>query len=576
MKYKLVNSVITDNYARRLLSERGVDNYDLFVNGDNFDIGSPEQLNNMDKGAQVLLNIIKQPLHKVVLIIDCDVDGYTSSAILLQYLNEICPEINLSYEIHSGKQHGLEDIFEKIENMDMPPDLVILPDAGSNDYIYHAELKAKGIETLILDHHECDHESEDAIVINNKLSPQYKNKELTGAGVTWQFCRYLDQLTGNHFSDKYIDLVALGLISDMASVIDLENRFIIKQGLSCINNFFFQTLIEKQSFSIGEKLTPIGVAFYIAPLINAVIRVGTTEEKEHLFMAFIDGQLIVPSTKRGEKGQKEKMATQVARDCINARNRQNKIKEKVVETLEIKIAKHDLLNNKILFVRLEEDDEFPAVLNGLVAMQLASKYKRPTIVARLNEEGYIRGSIRGLGESELKDFKTFLNESKFFEYCEGHANAAGCSIKNTDLPAFHAYANKTLSNINFNEDFYDVNFICDGRNDLKELVIDLDSIKDTYGQMNSEPLIVVENIKVDKNKDISIIGRNIDTVKLTYNGMTYMFFRATEFIKALQSAPTIFTLTVIGRANVNEYMGTRTPQIMVDNWELSNYDMFQF
>ncbi len=52
-------------------------------------------------------------------------------------------------------------------------------------------------------------------------------------------------------------------------------------------------------------------------------------------------------------------------------------------------------------------------------MQLAAKYKKPTIVARLNDEGYVRGSIRGLNDSELKDFKSFLNESGFFEYCEG-------------------------------------------------------------------------------------------------------------------------------------------------------------
>ena len=109
----------------------------------------------------------------------------------------------------------------------------------------------------------------------------------------------------------------------------------------------------------------------------------------------------------------------MARECTNARSRQNRIKDKAVEQLEIKIANNDLLSNKILFVRLDDDDDFPAVLNGLVAMQLAAKYKRPTVVARLNKEGYCRGSIRGLNNSELKDFKGFLNETGMFEYVEG-------------------------------------------------------------------------------------------------------------------------------------------------------------
>ena len=52
-------------------------------------------------------------------------------------------------------------------------------------------------------------------------------------------------------------------------------------------------------------------------------------------------------------------------------------------------------------------------------MQLSAKYKRPTIVARLNKEGHCRGSIRGVSNSELKDFKGFLNETGMFEYVEG-------------------------------------------------------------------------------------------------------------------------------------------------------------
>mgnify|MGYP003289183667 CR=1 FL=1 len=65
----------------------------------------------------------------------------------------------------------------------------------------------------------------------------------------------------------------------------------------------------------------ISIAFYVTPLINALIRVGTMEEKENLFLAFIDGEKIVPSTKRGEKGMNEKLATQVVRNCVNARAR---------------------------------------------------------------------------------------------------------------------------------------------------------------------------------------------------------------------------------------------------------------
>lgn len=419
MKYRLINTPIREDYARNLLKCRGVMDYDLFINPTKECLIDPIKLDNMHKGFDLLKsNIIAGK--KIVIVIDCDVDGFTSAAILWNRIKEFEPKANLEYRIHSGKQHGLEDIIKEFEESNNLPSLVVLPDASSNDYEYHTRLKNMGVNVLVLDHHEAEYESKDAIIINNQLSKNYENKALTGAGVVWQFCRYFDTCVSQPgTSDKYIDLAALGIVSDMASVLTLENRYIISNGLKEIDNHFFQTILDKQAFSIGNKLVPWKISFYVTPLINALIRVGTMEEKDKLFQAFVDGKQIVPSTKRGEKGMTETVATQMARECTNARSRQNRIKDKAVEQLEIKIANYDLLSNKILFVRLDDDDDFPAVLNGLVAMQLSAKYKRPTIVARLNKEGYCRGSIRGVSNSELKDFKGFLNETGMFEYVEG-------------------------------------------------------------------------------------------------------------------------------------------------------------
>ena len=110
--------------------------------------------------------------------------------------------------MHEGKSHGLSDVMDYIFHKDF--ELIILPDSSSNDYEYHQQLKLAGMKTIILDHHEADHISEDAIVINNQLS-DYPNKFLSGAGVVWQFCKYLDSLLNKDNADNYLDLVALGL-----------------------------------------------------------------------------------------------------------------------------------------------------------------------------------------------------------------------------------------------------------------------------------------------------------------------------------------------------------------------------
>lgn len=153
-------------------------------------------------------------------------------------------------------------------------------------------------------------------------------------------------------------------VSDMMSMLEYENQYIIQTGFKNIKNFFFKYLIEKQDYSMGGKVNPITVAFYITPMLNAMIRVGSMEEKERLFLAFIDGEKLVPCNKRGAKGTMERVAIESARECTNAKAKQDKLKEKIVEQLEQKIFKYDLLENEVLFVRLEDEDDFPSELNG--------------------------------------------------------------------------------------------------------------------------------------------------------------------------------------------------------------------
>ena len=451
MKVKLINNPINSDYGRNLLRERGITDVEKFLNPDESCLQDWRDLDNIEKGVELIANLA--PDAKIGIIVDCDVDGFTSATIIGQYLLEIKKDLDIKWYLHDGKAHGLEEHWQDIANENF--DLLIIPDAGSNDSKYAKEIAC---QILILDHHIVEVESfaPNMTVINNQISPKYKNKNLSGAGVVYQFCRALDEKFGINNADKYIDLAALGICADMMSGLEIENQYFWKKGFAKINNFFFLSIARKQAYSITGKmdpsddvifkaLTPISVAFYVVPLINAMVRVGTKAEKERMLIAFLDGERMIPSLKRGAKGTLEKAAIESARECTNARNHQNKFKEDAVARIEQKIFKHDLLENKILFIRLDEDDKFPSELNGLVAMMLSQKYKRPTIVARLNDEGMVRGSIRGLSNSELTSFKDYLDSTGLFEYVQGHDNAAGCSIKNEDLGRLHEMANKDLT-----------------------------------------------------------------------------------------------------------------------------------
>ena len=563
MNYNLTTENITENYGENLLKQRGIENVDLFLNPQPCSLQDWRDLNNIESGIQLIKDTINNNL-PYALIIDPDVDGFTSSTILYNYIKFLNPNKEIEYFLHNGKQHGLEDMWEKLQEKEYCA--ILVPDAGSNDSQYAINLKAP---ILVLDHHilEDDYVANNLILINNQVSEKYVNKNLSGAGVTWQFCRALDEVFNINYSKELIDLAALGIDADMMSMLSYENQYIIQTGFKNINNFFFKVLIDKQSYSMNNKITPITVAFYIVPMINAMIRVGSMDEKERLFLAFIDGEKLVPCNKRGAKGTMELVAIESARECSNAKSRQDKLKEKIVDSLDIKIHKNGLLDNQVLFIRLDDEDDFPSELNGLVATQLSTRYNKPTIVARLNDEGYIRGSARGLNKSELKSFKDFLNNTNLFEYTAGHDNACGISINNSYLSQFHNIANKKLMNIDFGVNVYDVDFVRQAKDtDLDKIILDLSRYEQVWGQQNPEALILVKDIFIRK-EDIQIIGKNKDTLKFEKNGITYIKFHAKDIIPLLNQYEEM-RINLIGKGNLNEWGGRQIPQLFIEDLEV--------
>ena len=113
---------------------------------------------------------------------------------------------NISYRIHNGKEHGLI-----VDTIPKEVKLVVAPDSSSNDYEQHKILKEQGIDVLVLDHHEADKVSKYACVINNQLSKNYSNKNLSGVGVVYKFCQYIDKICNLEYADNLLDLVAVGL-----------------------------------------------------------------------------------------------------------------------------------------------------------------------------------------------------------------------------------------------------------------------------------------------------------------------------------------------------------------------------
>ena len=588
MKYRLRNNYSTnpEKALQEILQDRGVTDIKNFMYPSSSCELDPGMLTNIDAAADMLLEHLRKN-HKILFIVDADCDGFTSSSILWLYIKHTFPEVELEFTVHEHKQHGLDDKVDWITD-EARWDLVIVPDAGSYDVEEHRALGELGMDVLVLDHHEQLYDEQGnpvisdlptTVVVNNQLSPNYSNKSLCGAGVVYKFCEVLDKKLGISLAHNYIDLAALGEIADVMDRTNIETNYIMMEGLKNIHNEGFRTLIEAQAYSLKEKavapypgLTPIDIAFYIAPLINAITRVGTIQEKETMFYCFIEPNKAMQSTKRGARpGDIEYAAEQTARVGKNAKSRQDRLKEQALGIIDFKIQKDALDDNNIILVELDGSDNIPQELTGLIAMNVVSKYHKPVMIGRRNNRNEIQGSIRSDGNfAGLPSFKKFLEESGLVTYTAGHDNAAGWGLRGEKLDALIEYANKKLKAEDF-ENCYLVDYILDGSDYIGELLGAI-AHPEYFGNHIDEPTVVIQNIPL---MNVMTMGTNKDSVKISYNGIDYVKFKDTKFIEEI-SANRQKRLTIYGRANLNEWMGKKSVQVFITDYELtedtSKYD----
>ena len=370
MNYKLIDGSLNDetNVIETVLKNRGIKNTKRFLNPDKTDTYPYALLKNIDLAVKCTIKHI-QNHDKIHILVDCDVDGYVSGGMIYRALIKIDPTLNITYSLHTKKQHGLSN------EIIIPEDcqLLFIPDAGSNDVEQCRKLKEKGIDIIILDHHICDEKNDAAIVINNQLC-DYPNKNLCGAGIVYKFLEALDDELWENTAEDLIDVCALANISDVMDMREVETRYYVTKGLAHIRSKLFKALIEKQAYSMNNVVNIISVQFYITPILNAMIRIGDQDDKDLLFRAFIETDEVFKYKKRGEPEEvDENIYDRAARLCSNAKTRQTKEVTKEVAEVDALIERNKLYKNKALFVNVS--DILGETLTGLVAIKIAEKYK---------------------------------------------------------------------------------------------------------------------------------------------------------------------------------------------------------
>jgi single-stranded-DNA-specific exonuclease len=566
MKYKLIgeNDYLINPIAT-VLKNRGIKYIESFLNVDESVINDWRLLKNINKAVDCFLKHVLGN-SKIYIQIDSDNDGYVSAALLHNYMKRIKTDISLAWDLHDTKMHGVN-----LEQVPGDCNLVIIPDAGSNQYEEHKFLHEKGIDVIVLDHHQCEKESEHAIVVNNQLSPDYPNKNFSGVGIVYKFCKALDNKLGVNYADDYLDLVAIGNIADNIDMRELETRYYVLKGLRQIRNPFLKALIEKQSYSMKGKVNITNIAFYISPLINAVTRVGTKEEKINVFKCLTESDEQVYYKK---KDQYESIHVNTARQLANVRVRQNKLRDQGVAQILERIQDKELDKNKILIVNVTGILE--KSLSGLVANRIAEQYRRPVVLLRQydDDENLYGGSARGYDKSEIKNFRQFLLDTGMFNFCEGHDNAFGYEIHKDKIVAVNDYINELLKDVEMGSDVYEVDFIIPAKQLTSTFVTELSRMRDLWGYKVEEPLLVVKEIETEKKN----VFLNKSTMKFIHKDIEFIKFQTTqeEYDEIMSKNGNGLSFNILGRCSENEWNGKVTPQIIIDDYECTGKKIFTF
>lgn len=572
-KYDVLGHVRFGNELEDILKLKGIKDINPFLNPTIKNTESELLFDNIEKARDVFVKHISNK-DVIDLLVDCDVDGFTSASNIYQYIKRLSPDIEVRCFIHKGKIHGLSEFVDSMCEDDS--NLVIVPDAGSGDSKECKKLIECGKDVIILDHHSIDASNNPAIVVNNQLSDKITDKAMTGVGITYKFTKLLDTYYGVNYADDYLDLVALGMIGDRADTVNLQTRYFILKGLEQIRNKvnknkLISVLVDAQMYSMNNKITINGIGFYVCPLMNSMIRLGEYEDKCYMFEALCNSDEMLDRKVRGKGVVNMTIQEYVLKACQSSNRKQKKITEESAAVLSEEIKKFNMDKLPILVCNARDDVDSNST--GLIANRLADQYQRPCLLMRRRGD-ICKGSGRGSDKCEILDFNRWCKDTGLFNKVEGHPGAFGCEIdfENTnklfsllstmrkiDEPMYHVY------------NVYDANQIHD------QIIKNVAKYDFVWGNTVSEPIFLIKNIPCNKY-NLYLLGSKQNKIEFTYHNIK--FVKQTKgsslasLYKEIISIGDNFEFDIVGRFSI-DYKSGKAAQVLIEDWMFYKSDKVQ-
>jgi single-stranded-DNA-specific exonuclease len=376
---------------------------------------------------------------RIVLFGDYDVDGVTSLALLAEMLRGYgaAPELFLPLRMEEGYGLSHESVQRCLEQY--RPQLLIAIDCGTASATEIAELKTRGVDVIVLDHHEPPLRSygltgqpsrgyglagepkaqlpDCVAIVNPKADSTSPFHYLCSIGIVFKLCHALLKTRPLPEFDlkSKLDLVALGTVADIVPLVE-ENRLMVQHGAVEIGRTSRVGLKKlMQVAGVRPPILPDDIGYRLGPRLNAAGRLSTAEKSLRLLLT-------------SDKQQAAALAME-----LDQQNRARQEVEKEILAAAIATIEKQFDAARDAAIVAAARGWHPGVL-GIVASRIARKYHRPTIVIGFDENGVGKGSGRSIVGLNLVDALTRCATT--LEKFGGHEMAAGVALHEKNFSEF--------------------------------------------------------------------------------------------------------------------------------------------
>ncbi len=414
------NEICESECIARLLFRKGfrsTDEVQTFLRPRLSSLSDPFLLPQMRAAVARILGALDSH-ERIVLFGDYDVDGVTSLALLAEMLRGygVSPETFLPLRMEEGYGLSRESVERCLEQY--RPQLLIAIDCGTASAGEIAELKSRGVDVIVLDHHEPKSQLPDCVaIVNPKADSTSPFHYLCSVGIVFKLCHALLKTRPLPEFDlkSKLDLVALGTVADIVSLVE-ENRMLVQRGAIEIGRTSRVGLRKlMQVAGVRPPILPDDIGYRLGPRLNAAGRLSTAEKSLRLLLTNDEDEAAALAI---ELDQQNRARQEVEKEILAA----------AIVTIE---KQFDAARDAGIVAGAR--GWHPGVL-GIVASRIARKYHRPTIVIGFDENGVGKGSGRSIQGLNLVDALTRCAAT--LEKFGGHEMAAGLALREENFPKF--------------------------------------------------------------------------------------------------------------------------------------------